>query len=282
MKKVKINIIRTDRVLSQTSIKLSDYVINPYRGCELGCLYCYSKNNKNMESRRKNWGCFVDIKINTLEVLEKELNKINAKNIRVLLGSITEIFQPVERKYRLTKQILELLKKKKIPLIILTKSSLIREYIDLLTYSDENIIYFTYNTKEVKRLFEKATPNNKLRLNIMKLLLENNIKLTVYISPFLPFISDHKTIMDDLSILPGKGFHVYFEGYNMRMGNWQDVKAKLPGSLSGKYYSIYSSEKNYNKYWEDLKGEVLTYNKRFNYRIKFFNYPFNDYFQNEL
>ncbi len=279
---MKINIIKTDRVLSPTSINLADYVINPFRGCEFGCVYCYSKNNKNMIRRKDGWGSFVDVKINSMELLEKEIKKIKNKNIRILLGSITEIFQPAEKRFHLTEKILRFLKKENIPLIILTKSSLIKEYMDLINYSNKNTVYFTYNTGQVKKLFEKGTPDNKERLKIMKMILKNNIRLSVYISPYMPFISGHKTIMDDLSILPDKGFDLYFEGYNMQMGNWKEIKKKIPGELLVKYNKIYSNKKNYNRFWKDLRESILEYNKRFNYKIKFFNYPYNDYYRNEL
>ncbi len=279
---MKINIIKTDRVLSPTSINLADYVINPFRGCEFGCVYCYSKNNKNMTRRKDDWGSFVDVKINCMEVLEKEIKIIKNKNIKVLLGSITEIFQPVEKKFHLTENILRFLKKEKILLTILTKSTLIKEYMDLINYSNKNTVYFTYNSAQIKKLFEKKTPDNKERLKIMKMILENNIRLSVYISPFMPFISDYKTIMDDLSILPDKGFDLYFEGYNMQMGNWKEVKKKIPGKLLDKYNKIYSNKKNYNRFGKDIRESILEYNKRFNYKIKFFNYPYNDYYRNEL
>ena len=112
MNNMKVNLVRTDKVLSPTSINLADYVINPYRGCEMGCAYCYSRNNKNMKSRRKDWGNFVDVKINSIEILKKELNDVENTNIKVLLGSITEIFQPVEKKYHLSEKIIKLLREK--------------------------------------------------------------------------------------------------------------------------------------------------------------------------
>jgi DNA repair photolyase len=285
---MKINLIKTDRVLSQTSIKLADYVINPYRGCAFGCLYCYSRNNKNMQARKSQWGEFVDVKINCMEVLQKEIDQkvINQpgqnNTIRILLGSVTEVFQTKEKEYHLAERILDLLREKQIPLTILTKSSLIAGYLDMLDYSDENMIYFTYNTKNIKSLFEKNTPNNKKRLEIMKLILEKNIKLTCYISPFMPYLSDHRTIMDDLSTLPEKRFRIYFEGYNMRMGNWDEVKREIPEKLLKRYNDLYSNKKNYNEYWENLKQDISDYNKRYNYRIKFLNSPYDDFFKNRL
>lgn len=282
MKKIQVNKITTNRILSPTSINLADYVINPYRGCEFGCTYCYSKNNKNMTGRREKWGEFVDVKINSPDLFKKELNKIKDKHIRVLLGSITEVFQPVEQEFQIVREILHILKDENIPCVILTKSILIKEYLDLLTYSADNIIYITYNTAIIKKLFEKATPDYNLRLEVMNMILAKKIKLTVYISPYLPFLSDFKVIMDDLTKLSDRNFHLYFENYNLKMGNWSEIKNKIPEDILKKYFNIFSHSAHYYDYWDKIQKDILEYNKKFNYTIKFFIYPYDDYYRNEF
>ena len=67
---MQIKLIQTQKALSPTQIKLADYVINPYRGCEFGCLYCYANENKNI---REGSGRILSVKINYPEILEKEL-----------------------------------------------------------------------------------------------------------------------------------------------------------------------------------------------------------------
>lgn len=282
MKNIKINEIKTDRVLSPTSINLADYVINPYRGCAFGCDYCYTMNNKNMLSRKQEWGKFVDVKVNAVEVLKRELDTVTEKPNRVLLGSITEICQPVEQKYQLIRRILEILNKERIPCIILTKSIYIKDYMDLLTYSSDNIIYVTYNNKNIKELFELNTPSYKQRLEIMNLILDHHIKLTVYISPYFPYLSDYKLLVKDLMSLKNQNFHLYFESYNVKMGNWQKIKQKLNRNMLESYRTLFSSQRHYEEYWDNLKKDILEYNKEFQYKIKFFIYPYDDYYKNDL
>ena len=126
-------LIQTQRVLSPTQIALADCVINPYRGCSFGCSYCYSQENKNIKLSGL---MTVGVKINADSILEKELKYKKPK--RVLLGSTTECFQNLELEYKVSERILELLNSRNIPYTILTKSDLIRHYLNLVSGNKEN------------------------------------------------------------------------------------------------------------------------------------------------
>jgi DNA repair photolyase len=150
---MQIRLIRTERVLSPTQINIADYVINPYRGCLFGCKYCYSSVNKNTLGRE--WGSFLDVKINAPEILRKELASIRPR--RVLLGSTTECFQYSELKYNITKKILRVLNENGVPYTILTRSDVVEKYLDIIRENNENKIYFTLgsNNKLFKEVFTK-------------------------------------------------------------------------------------------------------------------------------
>ena len=90
-------------ILRPTSINLAPYVINPYQGCQLGCLFCYAQFSKKAQKEPFKWGEYVKVKVNALEVLNRELGSIRPE--KVLLGSTTECFQPVEKKYGITQSI---------------------------------------------------------------------------------------------------------------------------------------------------------------------------------
>ncbi|MBU1062350.1 MAG: hypothetical protein KJ952_06515, partial [Candidatus Omnitrophica bacterium] len=122
--------VKISRILNPTSIDLGEYVINPYMGCEFACLYCYVRFNKVISRKKDPWGTYVDIRVNAPKLLEKEL--LLKKPSSVLLGSTTECFQDIEKKYKITKQILEILNRYKVYFTILTRSTYLREYIGLL------------------------------------------------------------------------------------------------------------------------------------------------------
>jgi DNA repair photolyase len=177
-----IKLINTQKVLSPTQIRLADYVINPYRGCEFGCSYCYSQKNKNLKDG--NFFSCLGVKINAPAVLTKELRYTNPK--RVLLGSTTECFQYQEAKYKISEQILNLLNNFDIPYTILTKSHLIVNNVSQIEKNKNNKIYFTLNhsSDAMIRLFEKKSPAIKERLEALAQIADRKIALRVHIGPF--------------------------------------------------------------------------------------------------
>ncbi|MEM7816428.1 MAG: radical SAM protein, partial [Candidatus Aenigmatarchaeota archaeon] len=215
---MKIKIIKTQKVLSPTQISIGDYVINPYRGCEFGCLYCYSQENKNLQ--KSNFYNFLGIKINAHLVLERQLYYINPK--RVVLGSTTECFQYKELEYKITERILEVLNKYKIPYTILTKSHLIKNYLHLIAQNPKNKIYFTFNcnSDEIIKILEKRSPNIKERLEAIEEILRKNINLRLHIGPFIPYISNLEEI---LKKIPKEIKEIDIELYHYKMGNFKEM-----------------------------------------------------------
>jgi len=271
-----INKIKTQRALSPTGIELADYVINPYIGCGYGCSYCYSRSNKNIKRIKETWGEFVFAKENLPELLKKELSsgKISGK---VLIGSTTDPFQPLEKELRLTQTILKILKDNEIPVIILTRSPAAGEYIDLIN-SENNTVYFTYNPA-VSGIFLKRPVEKSRSMKTIEKLYKSGINLIVYVGPVMPGITQTRDIFDDLK---GKTSKIFFENYNLKMGNWAEIECLLSGKLQREYKTIFKNKKNYDNYWNNFIKETEKLNSGYNYKIEFFIYPFNSYYPQEL
>ncbi len=273
---MKIELVRTERALSQTNIDLADYVINPYKGCQAGCLYCYSRSNKGIRKIPDEWGGYVCVKENLPGLLEKELKQ--KKGIRrILIGSTTDPFQQVEEKYHITLQIMEILKSHEIPVVLLTKMNDIAGHLDLFTYSEKNIIYFTVNSEIVRQLFEKNSPCQKERLDVIESIYKRNIGLTAYIGPVFPYLTDIKSLFKDLK---GRVKKVCLEGYNARLGNWEDIKKKLDPDRIKKYADIFFNEEIYNSYWLEFVNSTRQLNDQYGFDVRFFIYPFNSFYNN--
>ena len=91
--------IQGKAILSKS--KIFPYVINPYVGCQHNCTYCYARFMKRFTGHSEPWGQFVDVKINAVELLEKEI--VKKKPGRVWVSGVCDPYQPQERKYQLTK-----------------------------------------------------------------------------------------------------------------------------------------------------------------------------------
>ena len=151
---MEIQEVKTRKILNPTSIDLGEYVINPFKGCENRCLYCYVRFNKVTAREKRNWGEYLDVRINAPELLEAELSLRRPE--RVLLGSTTECFQTAESRYKVTKKIIEILNRHGVYFTILTRSPLILDYIGLLKEGYCEAIYFTVNNFDsgLKKILE--------------------------------------------------------------------------------------------------------------------------------
>ncbi len=272
--------VTVSRILNPTSIDLGEYVINPYKGCEFSCLYCYVRSNKTISRETRVWGSYVDARMNAPEQLEKELMLKKPKC--VLLGSTTECFQPVEKKYGITRKILEILNKHGVYYSILTRSPIAAEYVDLLKEGFCKKIYFTVNTMtdKLKDLLEPKSPSYELRFNAIIKLYEHKIPVVPYFSPVLPWISDFESAFKKLGDLK----ELEFEGLNFNVVNIADIMAgifSVYSELQKKYELLLRDKKFYQETWEAVRREVVScaikYKKSYNVYI----HKYGGYFENK-
>ncbi|MDP2911095.1 MAG: radical SAM protein [Candidatus Omnitrophota bacterium] len=271
--------VKISRILNPTSIDLGEYVINPFMGCEFSCLYCYVRSNKVISRRPGEWGEYVDIRINAPDLLEKEIASKKPKC--VLLGSTTDCFQPVEKKYAVTKRILETLNKHKVYYYILTRSPYITEYIDILKKGFCKKIYFTINNipPEAKNKLEPKSPAFELRFKAINKMLDEGIGVIPYFSPILPWISDFKDIFARFP----KSDSVEFEGLNMRLVNINDIISEiglLYPNLKPDYGKLLSDRSFYESFWAGIKKDIIreAIKAKRNYNIHIHN--FGGFFNN--
>src|SRR4030043_772190 len=110
--------------------KVYDYVINPYTGCQHGCTYCYARFMKRFTGHKEPWGEFVDVKINAADLLRVEVKK--KKTGRVWVSGVCDPYQPLEARYQLTHQCLQILLQHNWPVVVQTRSSLVLRDLDIL------------------------------------------------------------------------------------------------------------------------------------------------------
>ncbi len=178
--------IKAKSILTKSGIPGVDYCINPYVGCSHGCRYCYATFMKRFTGHTEPWGSFVDVKINAPEILQKQLKR--AKRGSVLMSSVTDAYQPVESKYKLTRQCLEALLQCQFPIDILTKSPLVLRDTDIIKkFKDIAVgITVTTNDEKISRVFEPNAPSIMARIRTLKALHDKGIHTYAFIGPVLP------------------------------------------------------------------------------------------------
>ena len=98
---MKITEVYCKNALSKSKISGMDYALNPYIGCEHGCVYCYAEFMRKYTNHKEEWGEFVDVKINIVDRLRKQIKR--TKPGTIMIGTVTDAYQPLEDKYQLTR-----------------------------------------------------------------------------------------------------------------------------------------------------------------------------------
>ena len=182
--------IKAKSVLTKSGIPGIDYCINPYVGCFHGCRYCYATFMKRFTGHQEPWGSFVDVKVNAPAILPKQLAR--ARRCNVLISSVTDGYQPIESKYKLTRQCLEVLLEYQFPVDILTKSPLVLRDMDIMEKFKEIEVGLTITTdnENTRKVFEPHAPPVSERMKALKTLHDHGIKTYAFIGPVLPMNPD--------------------------------------------------------------------------------------------
>lgn len=184
--------------LENTDIGMA-YSVNPYQGCEHGCVYCYARNtheywgySAGLDFERK-----IIVKKNAAELLEKEFSHKNWKPQPIMLSGNTDCYQPIEKELEITRSILKVCLKYKHPISIITKNTLILRDIDVLTELAElNLVHvmisITGTDEKMRLLLEPRTSTYKNRIEVISKLTKHGIPCDVMIAPIIPGINHHE------------------------------------------------------------------------------------------
>jgi DNA repair photolyase len=171
--------------------------INPYRGCEHGCIYCYARpSHAYLElSPGLDFETKLFAKTNAAELLRETLAKPGYQPSPIALGANTDCYQPIERKYRITRQILEVLAECEHPVTMVTKSALIERDLDLLgPMAQKNLVkvFVSIGTldRELARKLEPRAASPQRRLDVLRKLSEHQVPCGVMVAALIPALND--------------------------------------------------------------------------------------------
>jgi DNA repair photolyase len=201
--------IQSKTILNRSKIRdkwfLDDYTLNPYSGCSFNCLYCYIRGSK--------YGIHMDrslsVKINAAPLLEKKLARLAEKGEYgiIVLSSASDPYLQVEKEYRLTRKLLEIILKYRFPVHVITKSDLVLRDFDILKEIDEKsvlpdnlqnklkhkvFITFSFSTLDdsISKIFEPGAVPPSIRFETLSKTLAAEFHSGVSLMPLLPFITD--------------------------------------------------------------------------------------------
>jgi DNA repair photolyase len=193
--------------------------INPYRGCEFGCRYCYARyTHEFMELRDSaEFEDKIYAKSNVQPILHRELARIDGSK-GIAIGTATDPYQPAERRFERTRSILEVFARHEgVNLSITTKSDLVKRDINLLQAigkRNQVSINMTITTLDVSlaRALEPRAPRPELRLKAVRALADAGIAVGVFPNPIMPLITDQEPRLDRLAKAARDHGATYFGG----------------------------------------------------------------------
>lgn len=250
------NITKTTQcrsVLTKSNLPEVNYCINPYVGCMHRCAYCYARFMMRFTGHvGDEWGYFLDIKENAAAVLKKELERKRVKG-RVLLGSVTDAYQPAEKKYGITRACLEVLSEYDVSTSVLTKSNLVARDIDILSKLSRCEVGMTIEFSEdrLSSIFDPVAPPISERIKTLDRLKKHSIKTYAFMGPIMPGLTDSAQIVE---LVAGKVDYLMAESLNMRCGNRQTLLAII-GKRFPDLFGAY--ERGFpDSYWRTVKRDV--------------------------
>lgn len=250
MSEILISEKQVQSVMTKSSLPVGGYSVNPYVGCTHACKYCYASFMKRFTGHTEPWGTFLDVK-NWAPI--KDPHKFDGQ--RIVIGSVTDGYNPQEEHYRRTRRLLEELQGAQAEILVTTKSDLVLRDLDVLSTFPKVTVSWSINTldEQFKNDMDEAVSIER-RLAAMKQVYDKGIRTVCFISPIFPGITDVWSIMErvreqcDLIWLENLNLRGQFKPVIMRY-----IAEKYP-HLMPLYDEIYNNGKR--NWWHRLEEDV--------------------------
>ncbi len=247
--------------------------MNLYRGCSHNCVYCDGRSEGYYVEGE--FGEDVAAKINAIEVLSRELDprrkRVPLKRGFIIVGGgVGDSYQPIEKRYELTRRTLQVIAEHRLPVHMLTKSTLIERDIDILKRINEEakaIVSFSFSSvnDDISRLFEPGVPSPSRRLKTIERFKNEGIPCGMFLLPVIPLVTDTSHLIEDtVSKAKDAGVDfVIFGCMTLKMGRQKDyfmnVVNRLYPEIARRYETIYTG----GKWGEPAREYSAAVNMRF-------------------
>lgn len=202
---MRIREVSCKSMLVASKLPACDYVVNPYMGCSFACAYCYASfMGRFCGESIESWGRYLSVKVNAVEVFRRDLGRLSAKrrDATILLSSVTDAWQGPEKKYRLTRGVLETLREDLYPgtVAMLTKSPLVLRDLDVIAALPRKEVGVTITATDdaIGRFLEVQAPSAADRLRTLAELNAAGIPTYAFVGPLLPHYRHRRDLLDEL------------------------------------------------------------------------------------
>jgi len=213
-------------ILNRT--RISDYSLNCYTGCAHGCVYCYARFMQRFHPHPEPWGAFVDVKINAVEALKRQLRR--ARPGEVFVSSACDGWQPIEAERELTRECCRLLLDGGFRVSVLTKSALVERDLDLFVGRSARVgVTLTTLDEDLRKVWEPGSSSVEERLGVLAGARKAGAETSIMFGPLLPHLSDDASSIDEMFQTAADLWvdTIWVDALNPRPKVWPSVAALL-------------------------------------------------------
>ena len=256
MEKEIIREIEVQSVMTKSSLPVGGFSVNPYVGCPHACKYCYASFMKRFTGHTEPWGTFLDVKH-----WKPIANPHKYDGQRIVIGSVTDGYNPYEEEFCRTRRLLEELKGTNAEIMICTKSDLVLRDLELLKKFPKVTVSWSINTldEQFRKDMDRAVSIER-RIAAMRKVYEAGIRTVCFVSPIFPGITDVKAIIERVRDFADL---IWLENLNLR-GQFKGIIMSYIRENHPDVYALY--DEIYNKkrmdYWESLEKEISMFAKQ--------------------
>ncbi|MBT4375853.1 radical SAM protein [archaeon] len=248
--------------------KLTDYVINPYTGCQHGCIYCYADFMRRFQNIKEKWGAFIFPKVNCVDFLEKELGKNKPGNI--FMSSVCDCYTPIESKFKLTRKVFETMVNsefgKKFTIEILTKSKLVRRDFDLIKQLRVELgLSINSLDEKFSKIIEPGASLPRERIETLKLAKKEGIKIYGFISPVTIF-TDLEKIFKELKEVGCE--YVWVEILNIKGSVRKRMLPVIEKEFPSRYEEFVGMIEDYEGFCSKIRREAGELEKKYGLKVR--------------
>lgn len=268
MEKEIIKDIDVKSVMTKSSLPVGGFSVNPYVGCPHACKYCYASFMKRFTGHTEPWGAFLDVK--HWKPIDNP-HKFDGQ--RIVVGSVTDGYNPYEAEFRRTRKLLEELEGTDAEIMICTKSDLVLRDLDLLKKFHKVTVSWSVNTLDEQfRLDMDRAVSIERRLEAMKQVYDAGIRTVCFISPIFPGITDVKAIIHKVKDFTDL---IWLENLNLR-GQFKSqimdyIRENYP-TLMDLYDEIYNKKRL--DYWQVLEQDISAFARTEGYPYRINDLPY--------
>ncbi len=259
MAKVNVFSIECKSLMTKSGIESIDYAVNPYFGCQHGCVYCYATFMARFRKAPGEWGSFVGVKENAPEVIAKEVGR--RRPGVVTFGTVCDAYQPVEKRTRISRACLEaFVGAEGFDVGVLTKSDLVVRDVDVLERLESPDVGFSITCLDagLAKLVEPGASTPSARLAAMRELAERGIAVWGFFGPILPTLTDSEDAIEEVlrEMDRAGASRVLVDRMNLYPKPWSRFRSALERAFPERVEDARAIKADPGAYEEELRERV--------------------------